>query len=319
MHRLAFLLLALAMLCSSVAIAQEESVSDQQLIVVVGADGADEYAGQFVEWAGKWQEAARHARVTTIGMEQTGTADRERLKEAIQELVEGAATDEVWIVLIGHGTWDGKRAKFNLHGQDVEATELAAWLKPLRQRMIVINGASCSSPFINALSGANRIIITATKDSSQYNFARFGNYIASAINDPAIDLDKDGQTSVLEAFCAASQSVQIFSDQDNRLATEHALIDDNGDGLGTLAEWFDGVRANRSPKQGIADGLAANQVFLQRRGVDAGLTAEQRAKRDELETRLEKLRVGKSQMTESQYLLEIEPVLVDLAELYRDR
>ena len=248
--------------------------------------------------------------LTVIGTDQAETTDRERLQAAIRELESGTVTGEVWLVLIGHGTHDGKRAKFNLRGPDIEATELAEWFKPLKQRLVVINCASCSSPFLNAISGPNRIVVTSTKDGSQYNFSRFGKFIASAINDPAIDLDKDGQTSLLEAFCSASQSVQGFYDQENRLATEHALIDDNGDSLGTPAEWFDGVRANRNPKQGIADGLAANQVFLHRRGVDASLTAEQRTKRDELETRLELLRARKAQMTDDQYLLEIEPILI---------
>ena len=142
--------------------------------------------------------------------------------------------------------------------------------------------------------------------------------MAVAINDPAFDLDKDGQTSVLEAFCSASQSVQGFYDQENRLATEHALIDDNGDGLGTPADWFEGVRATRQPKQGIADGIAANQVFLMRRGVDATLSAVQRTKRNELETKLERLRTTKAHLTEDQYLLEIEPILTELARLYGD-
>jgi hypothetical protein len=238
------------------------------------------------------------------------------IQTVIGELQAGTANGEVWLVLIGHGTFDGQRAKFNLRGPDIEATELAEWLKPLPQRLVIINCASCSSPFLNALSGPNRIVVTSTRDGAQYNFSRFGKFIADAINDPAIDLDKDGQTSLLEAFCSASQSVQVFYDQENRLATEHALIDDNGDGLGTLASWFEGVRASRKPKQGLADGLAANQVFLQRRGEDAALTAEQRARRDQLETELERLRTRKSQMTDNQYLLEIEPVLLELARLY---
>ncbi len=313
-----FIASAVAVLPSPVHSFQDEPATDQHVVVVVGADGADEFSGQFSEWVGEWREAAKHTRLTMIGTDETELSDRERLQAAIRELESGTMTGEVWLVLIGHGTYDGKRAKFNLRGPDIESTELAEWVKPLRQRLVVINCASCSSPFINAISGSNRIVVTSTKDGSQYNFSRFGKFIACAINDPAIDLDKDGQTSLLEAFCSASQSVQGFYDQDNRLATEQALIDDNGDSLGTPAEWFDGVRANRNPKTGIADGLAANQVFLQRRGVDAGLTAEQRTRRDGLESRLEKLRAEKTKMTQDQYLLEIEPILIALAELYQD-
>ncbi len=45
------------------------------------------------------------------------------------------------------------------------------------------------------------------------------------------DLDKDGQVSLLEAFLIASRRTLEFYKVEGRIATEHALIDDNGDGL----------------------------------------------------------------------------------------
>ena len=66
----------------------------------------------------------------------------------------------------------------------------------------------------------------------------------------------------------------------------------------------------------MADGVTANQVFLLRRGVDAGLTVEQRVRRNALETQLERLHSRKSQMDETAYLERIEPILVDLARVY---
>ncbi len=292
------------------------SGQDQAVIVIVGAPGSAEYADQFSAWAEEWKQSAAHTKLTVIGTDTDDNHDKEKFQTAINELQATPDLGEVWLILIGHGTFDGKRAKFNLRGKDVTAEELATWLKPLNQRLIIINCASSSSPFINVLSGENRIVVTSTKDGFQYNFSRFGAYLASSINDPAIDLDKDGQTSLLEAFCSASQQVQQFYEQENRLATEQALIDDNGDAKGTPADWFDGVRATRNPKQGLADGLLANQVFFKRRGVDAKLTPLQRAKRDELEAQLEVLRGTKSELTDEQYLLSIEPILVELARLY---
>lgn len=286
------------------------------MIVVVGAPGSAEYVDQFAGWAEKWKQAAAHTRLTVIGADNTNGGDKEKLQTAIGKLASSNELSEVWLILIGHGTFDGQRAKFNLRGKDVSATELAGWLKPLKQKLIIVNCASSSSPFINALSGENRIVVTATKDGFQYNFSRFGGYLASSINDHAIDLDKDGQTSLLEAFCTASQAVQQFYEQENRLATEQALIDDNGDDKGTPANWFEGVRVTRNPKQGLADGLVANQVFLQRRGAEAMLTAQQRTRRDELEKQLEQIRATKSELTEEQYLLAIEPIMIELAQLY---
>ena len=136
-------------------------------------------------------------------------------------------------MVIGHGTFDGKEAKFNLRGPDLSAADLAEWLKPFRRPVAVINCASASSPFINKLSATNRVIIAATRSGYEQNYARFGEYISSAVADPQADLDKDGQTSLLEAFLMASRRVAEFYNTEGRLATEHALLDDNGDGLGT--------------------------------------------------------------------------------------
>ena len=40
---------------------------------------------------------------------------------------------EFWLVFIGHGTYDGHAAKFNLRGPDISAEELAAALKPCQR------------------------------------------------------------------------------------------------------------------------------------------------------------------------------------------
>jgi len=296
--------------------AQDKSQPNQSVILVVGAEGSDDYKEQFNSWAEAWKNAASHTKLTVIGLDNAKAKSKVQLKQAIEDSAIDSQLQEVWLVLIGHGTFDGKRAKFNLHGSDVQADELESWLDPVKKRLVVLNCSSSSSPFINALSGKNRIIVTATRDGFEYNFTRFGRYLAGSIDDPAIDLDKDGQTSVLEAFCAASRGTDDFYQQKKRIVTEHALLDDNGDSKGTPASWFDGVRATKRPKKGMPDGLLANQVFLNRRGAENSLTAEDRKIREELETELEKIRLQKGKMDESEFLLKIEPVMIKLAELY---
>ena len=129
--------------------------------------------------------------------------------------------------------------------------------------------------------------------------------------------NKDNQTSLLEAFIAASSQTQEFYVQETRLATELAMIDDNGDGLGTPSDWFQGTRVIRKSKKGEPDGFAANQIFLVRRGAEAQLSDEQRKNRDELERKLEQLRLQKSTMTEEGYFQSIEPILIELSRLYQ--
>lgn len=221
------------------------------------------------------------------------------------------------MILIGHGTFDGKVARFNLRGPDVAAGELSEWLKPIGRPIAVINCASSSGPFLNELSGPNRVVVTATRSGNEYNFARFGDFLSAAINDPQADLDKDEQTSLLEAFLLASSRVQEFYAGEGRLMTEHALLDDNGDKLGTPADWFQGVRAVKSAKSGAAvDGLRAARRHLVRSAREEQLPAEARERRDQLEQELADLRVRKPQLSEDEYLSLIEPLLVELAKLY---
>src|SRR4029079_7472330 len=148
-------------------------------------------------------------------------------------------------------------------------------------------------------SRSNRVIITATRSGQELNLTRFGKYISEAIVDSRADLDKDGQTSLLEAFLSAARQTLDFYKTEGRLATEHALLDDNGDGLGTQADWFRGVRAVKKPTQGKEiDGLHAHQWHLVRSAEEQQLTAEQRKRRDELELKIAKLRDAKTSMQE---------------------
>lgn len=294
------------------------SAERPDVVVVVGASGTDEYGKQFGLWAERWRAAADRAGASfcVIGLEEDKTDDRQRLRQCLADKTQ-ASSEPLWLVLIGHGTFDSQTARFNLRGPDFSAAELAEWLRPSERPLAIINCASASGPFINALSGKNRVVVTATKSGFEHNIARFGDFFSAAIADPAADLDKDDQTSLLEAFLMASAKTQEFYAEDARLATEHALLDDNGDGLGTPADWFHGVRAIKLAKEGAtADGLRAAQLSLVRSPSERQLPAEARARRDELEQKIAALRDRKAGMTEEGYYGELEKLLLELARLY---
>jgi hypothetical protein len=290
------------------------------VLVIVGAPGAAQYEQAFGQWADRWEQAAAKAGATPVCIGRgasAGTTDLARLKEALAEEPKHSA-EPLWIVLVGHGTFDGRRAKFNLRGQDLAADDLVAWLEPFHRPVAVINCASSSAPWINALSAPGRVILTSTKSGYEQNFARFGDYLSSAILNPENDLDKDGQTSLLEAFLAASRGTAEFYQQESRLATETALIDDNGDGLGTPAAWFRGIHATRQAQQGASlDGALAHQWHLLRAPAEERMPAELRARRDSLEQAVAQLRQSKGQtLDEEDYYARLEPLLVELARLY---
>jgi hypothetical protein len=289
------------------------------LILIVGAAGESEYAGQFAAWADQWKQAAAKGglSVSIVGLDKDRPED-DRLRLLSLLRAEVARTNgELWLVFIGHGTFDGRSDKFNLRGPDISADELASELKTCQRPLAIVQCASASGPFINVLSGPGRIIVTATRSGYEENVARFGGYLAHAIADPEADLDKDGQTSLLEAFLFASRQAEQFYKEQGRLATEHALLDDNGDGLGTPADWFQGVRAVRSAADGKSvDGVRAHQLNLIRSTAEQQLSPELRARRDELEQKLSALRLNKPTMKEADYYNQLEVILVAIAKLY---
>ncbi|HET7625860.1 MAG TPA: hypothetical protein VFM25_11405 [Verrucomicrobiae bacterium] len=293
--------------------------NDQRtLVLVIGAAGEPEYGERFSASADLWEKAAAKGGVQCVVI---GTNAENSLNDKTQLLATLTnevyrASGELWLVFLGHGTFDGRAAKFNLRGPDISAEELAATLKPCRRPLAIIDCASASGPLLHALSAPGRVVITATRSGYEVNATRFGGYLARAIADPAADLDKDGQTSLLEAYLMASRQVDEFYKDDGRLATEHALLDDNGDGLGTPADWFRGARAVKSAADGKSvDGVRAHQMNLVRGEAERELSPELRTRRDELEQELSALRSRKSEMNESDYYARLEKILVQIAKL----
>ena len=265
------------------------------VVVVVGAPGTSDYGSQFRKWADQWQDAAKKgsASCIRIGLDEDSTSsDREKLKTTLLENASGK--ELLWVVLIGHGTFDGREAKFNMRGPDVSDKELADWLVPIRRPLAVIHCGSSSGTFINMLSAENRVIITATRSGDEQNYARFGQYLAESVIDPRADLDKDGQVSLLEAYLTASSRVAEYYKTHAQLSTEHALLDDNGDKLGTPPDWFKGVRATRRAKDGAAlDGVRAHQFHLVPSVRERTLPVELRQRRDAIELQIAALRPKK--------------------------
>ena len=312
--------LVLAVAAGSLPAAQQQDQHRQVVIVVVGAAGTPQYVAQFAEWTDLWEQACSKAgvRFVSVGLDgDPGSSDRARLQQMLADESSGQTAAALWLVLIGHGTYDGRTAKFNLRGPDVSADDLAEWLKPTSRPLAVINTSSSSAPFLKKLSGPGRIVITATKSGFEYNYARFGQYLAEAIIEPQADLDKDGQTSLLEAFLTASARVAEFYAAAGRLATEHALLDDNGDGLGTPADWFRGIRPVERAADGASlDGYRAHQLVLLHSEVETQMPAELRAKRDQLELQVMDLRDKKDMFSEHEYYSKLQALLEDIAQIY---
>ena len=290
-----------------------------KVIMIVGAPGQPEFATNFQRQAELWRQTCARGGVETVRIG-TGSESITNDFESLRHALAGEQKDcpeALWLVLIGHGTFDGKEARFNLRGPDVTASDLEEWLKPFHRPVVVIDTSAASAPFLNKLSATNRLIVTATRSGNEKNFTRFGIQLAEALSSEESDLDKDGQVSLLEAFITASAQVSVFYRTEGRLATEHALLDDDGDGRGTPADWFRGIRTVKKPEgSAAADGIRAHQLHLVLSPVEQALPNDVRVKRDALELEISRLRATKFQRPAEDYYREIENLLLQMAEIY---
>jgi len=237
---------------------------------------------------------------------------------------------ERWLVLIGHGTHDPTQktdaSKFNLQGPDISAEMLVNAINKASEspgnqpvsKWIIVNCSSCSGPFINALSGPNRVIATATKSGSEQNFSRFGDYFSQALSNPQADLDHDKSISLLEAFLIASNETNSFYLSDGRLASEQSLLDDNGDKRGTPAVFFQGVRPVKAPADNLKlDGLLAKRTVLFALPNATQIDPTQQVKIEEIENKIESLREKKRDLSEEDYYEQLEKLFRDIIQVRR--
>lgn len=312
----------IATMCAAVLAIMAQAAAPTHLLVVSGISGDPTYGERFHEWAVTLTEAARDRlgvpaeQIIYLGERVERAPDlirarstKEGVTEAMTRIAERAGPgDAVVVVLIGHGSMTGDAPMFNLPGPDMSAAELAALLEAFpTQRLVVANLATASGAFLPVLSGPNRVIITATKTGFERNETVFGEFFVQAFRDDGADVDKDGRTSMLEAFDFARREVQRLYDSENRLLTEHAMLDDNGDGEGSAEPALDNADGSLARTTFLAGGSATPTVVD-----DPELAALLEAKR-EIETSIEALRRRKDGMTTAEYERQLEALLVDLA------
>ncbi|HSK62416.1 MAG TPA: hypothetical protein VK893_01195, partial [Pyrinomonadaceae bacterium] len=176
------------------------------------------------------------------------------------------------------------------------------------KRVVVFNMASASGEFVKSLSAKGRIVITATRSGQETNATRFTGFFIAALNATDADTDQDGHISVLETFVYASRLTADFYTRAGRLATEHALLDDNGDGVG-----------HEKPEAG--EGLLARATYLDSLSVDEAAanaaTVKLLKERTRLEAEIEQLIARKGNMAEAEYETTLEKLFIELAKVNR--
>jgi hypothetical protein len=288
-------------------------------VIINGASGEVSYAALFSEWTTNLNKAlttrfgfpANHIKLLTEKPEgEPLRATAEEVKRTFGLLKSELKTDNVlFLFLIGHGTFDGKESKFNLVGPDLSAVEYNALLTALpTKRIVVFDMSSASGEFTKTLSAKGRIVVTATRSGQEQNLARFAGFFVTALNADDADADQDGHISVLEAFAYANRLTAEYYARGGRLATEHALIEDNGDGVGR-------------EKAENGEGLLAHATYLDSLNYEEAAASAATAKllrdRARLEGEIEQLIARKRELSESEYEAALERLFIELAKVNR--
>jgi hypothetical protein len=304
------------------ALAAPAAAQNVHLLVIVGLAGDPEHAELFQRWAstlvdgatGRLGIARDHVVYLSDQPEKdaaraTGKSTQQEIQKAFAAVAKNAREDDVvFVVLIGHGTFDGKIAKFNLPGPDMRPADFAPLLKSLPSKHVVfVNTASSSGPFVEELAGPGRTIVTATRTGAERFATLFGGYFVDALFSDGADADKNRRISVLEAFDAARLGVARAYEQEGIMLTEHPLLDDSGDGKGVTDPKADGKVGRVAAILSLGTPQAAEAM-----PADPKMRALYGERRD-LERRVEGLKLMKSGMEPARYAAELEKLLTELA------
>ena len=308
-----------ASLVLAMALAQDAGAEERWALILSGASGGPKYAEQMRQWRKELSSAlvdrygfnGNKVRAFSDETDKSGPqATAENVRRAMGELrKEMTRSDLLLIVLLGHGTYDGDTAKFNLVGPDLTATDWAALLNGVPGRLVIINTTEASFPFLERLSGANRVVITATDSAAQKYATVFPEYFAKAMAEASTDLDKNGRTSIFEVFTATSTAVKQHYEQRGQLTTERPIMDDNGDGVG---------RESEAPGP---DGALARILYLDAETPAAANDPELAGllrRRRELEAEAETLKLKKGSMPGPAWEAEYEKLMIELAKVSRE-
>ena len=279
-------------------------------LTIAGLGGEPEYEQRFTGWAKDAEKllkaAEPNAKVETLaGPGATKALIEAKLKEFAAQ---AKPDDSVVLMLIGHGSFDESDYKFNIPGPDMTATELANLLDKIpAKHQLVVNMTSASGGSIISLQRPGRVVVTATKTGTEKNATYFARYWIEGLRDPAADTDKNEVITALEAFKYAEAKTADFFKTQNRIATEHPLIEDTGKG--------EGVKA---PAPDNGEGLVAGHFALVHLGaVSAQINDPEKLKllkrKEELEASIDELKYKKASMDVNDYRRQLSALLVELA------
>jgi hypothetical protein len=270
--------------------------AELRVFVVSGLGGERSYEERFEQQASTVAQAATRAGAPKENIVQLSgpQVKRDVLQRELGAFVSKVQKDDqVVVVFIGHGSYDGDDYRFNIPGPDITGREIRAQLDKLPStQQLIVNATSSSGAVAETWKRANRIVITATKSGGERNATRFAQYWVEALSSPEADRDKNETVTAEEAYEFAARKVADTFKSDAALATEHPRIE------GGNAARF--VVARLGENANLPNDAALAALLKEQAGIDAQI--------DQLKSR-------KASMQADQYYGELEKVLVTMARL----
>lgn len=282
-------------------------------VIVAGLGGEPDYDQRFTAAANELDRVFKAegptAHVSTLTGAQSTAAQIRQAMDAIAR--DAKPEDQFVLILIGHGSFDGERYKFNLVGPDVSADEIASMCNRIAaQRQLIVDASSASGGAIASLERPGRAVIAATKSGTEKNATVFARYWVEALQDPAADTDKSDSVSALEAFSYATKKTENFYDSQKRLATEHAVFEDSGDGQPVREA---GNREGRLLSSFVIVHLGASRQAANDTGKRTLLS-----RKEVLEEKIDTLKYQKAAMDPAEYKKQLTSALVELARVQQE-
>jgi Peptidase C13 family len=275
------------------------TLADTYAVIIAGLGGEPQYEQRFRNQATSLAQASEkltgdQARVSVLSADK---ADRESVRRELRTLAAAAKReDQVLIVLIGHGSYDGEDYRFNLPGPDLTASELGSLFDQVQARdQLIVNSTSASGAAIERWRRDNRVIITATRSGNEKTATRFAQYWVDAVSTNAADTNRDDVVTATEAYEFANRKVAESFKADVSLATEHARLEGKGAERFQVARFGNAILATSD--------AALSALYNQRVGIERDLAT---------------LKERKPSLETNAYYDQLEGVLVRLAMLQNE-
>lgn len=200
------------------------AAAQTRAIIVAGLGGEPDYEAEFQRHANLLARRLREVSNDVTLLLGDGV-DRDIVQTTLTETIARTDSDDALVLmLIGHGSHDGERFRFNVPGPDFTATELSVWLEPAaaKRQLVVVTGSS-SGAAQAVLEQPGRTVITATRSGGERNATVFARYFSEALSADAADVNKDHRITAQEAFSYTVDRVDGHYGSENEMTTEHAL------------------------------------------------------------------------------------------------